>query len=284
MANRDMNREETRGTTRTSAELARLSDLDDYKVAEGDPDIRKWDVRAPDGTKLGKVHDLIVDTREMKVRYIDAELDHKAIGTDKDRHTLIPIGTARLNDHDDDVIISQIPSHGFSSAPVYDHGRIQPEDETAILGAYGGSANRDQLLGDRHFWGARRTGRESDAYFTRSEEELSIDTRQRKAGEVEVRKDVETRHVSERVPVMKEEVIVERRPATGATAKPGIGKDEIRVPVMEEEVEVRKRAVPKEEVVIRKEARRDEKVVEADLKRERIDVESKPNPESRDRR
>lgn len=59
----------------TAGDLARLRDLRDFKVAEGDPDVRGWPVHASDGHRIGQVHDLLVDTAAMKVRYLDVEID-----------------------------------------------------------------------------------------------------------------------------------------------------------------------------------------------------------------
>jgi len=95
-------------------------------------------------------------------------------------------------------------------------------------------------------------------------------------GAVNVSKHVETEHVKKAVPVTREAVTVERRPITGDAARSGnarIEADEIRVPVMEEEVVAGKRAVAKEEVVIHKDVIEEEKIVEADLRKERIDVD-----------
>ena len=51
------------------------------------------------------------------------------------------------------------------------------------------------------------------------------------------------------------------------------GGEIVRVPVVEEELVVERRPVVKEVVVIRKRAMRDERVVSADLRRERIEVD-----------
>lgn len=95
-----------------------------------------------------------------------------------------------------------------------------------------------------------------------------------KESEVTVSKHVDTEHVRKDVPITRDEVTVERRPARpGMSTKPTIADDEIRVPVMSEEVVVEKRAGPMEEIVIERHAKHDTKTVEADLKRERVDVE-----------
>jgi hypothetical protein len=86
--------------------LVHLDDAGDLQVADGDPDIRGWDVRTADGEKIGKVKDLIVDTGLMKVRYIEASIDKEVLNASDDRHVLIPVGSARLDDDEDDVYLS----------------------------------------------------------------------------------------------------------------------------------------------------------------------------------
>jgi photosynthetic reaction center H subunit len=160
-----------------SHRLDRLSDLDDYKVADGDPDIRGWDVKTPDGRKVGKVDELVVDTSEMRVRYMDVKVDKKVLGADDDGHVLVPIGTARLNDDEDDVLIDRLPASGFA-AGTHERGRpITREHETALRSTYGDSRYAgsdddfyaDELYDDRRFWGARRKGREDSGYIARNE-------------------------------------------------------------------------------------------------------------------
>jgi uncharacterized protein (TIGR02271 family) len=107
----------------------------------------------------------------------------------------------------------------------------------------------------------------------RSEEELRAGTREREAGTLNVRKRVRTDREQLRVPTRHEEVHVERVPVDEEGTGAEIGDDEISVPVVEEEVVVDKRPVVKEEVRVRKEAVEDEEVVEEDVRREEVDVE-----------
>lgn len=286
--------------------LRSLNDLNDFKVVDGEPDIRGWDVVSLDSRKAGEVHDLLVDTAAMKVRYLDVELDRDVAGV-KDRHVLVPIGMAQLDDDSDNVRLAQLSAAQLAAMPAYEHGSLTRERERDLLGRFGtmgagataglvgGSSPRrgDQdFYGQSHFddAGLRRrgardisaagaAGKDRDTsgesrYITRSEEELAIDKRARQAGEVDVRKTVETERVSKTVPVTREEVTVERRPVTGdMRADADIGEDAIRVPIMEEEVVVEKRVVPKEELVIKKHAVKDEKTIEADVRKERVDVD-----------
>src|SRR5919202_6130487 len=87
--------------------LVPLSDAKDLKVAEGNPDVRGWDVLASDGTEVGEVEDLLVDPAALKARYLIVELDDQIAG-EEDRRVLIPVGAARLNDDDDTVLVEGV--------------------------------------------------------------------------------------------------------------------------------------------------------------------------------
>lgn len=115
-----------------------------------------------------------------------------------------------------------------------------------------------------------------DAHITLSEEELRVGKRQVQAGEVGLRKTVETEHVSKTVPLMHEEVVIERHPVNAANADAAnveIGDKDIRIPLTAEEAVVEKRVVGKEEVVVKKHAVEETKQVEADLRKERLDID-----------
>jgi uncharacterized protein (TIGR02271 family) len=109
-----------------------------------------------------------------------------------------------------------------------------------------------------------------------SEEELEARKRVREAGEVAVRKEVITEHRQLDVPVTREEVHVERVPATASSSAPREGtfeQEELRVPVREEDVEVTKRPRVREEVRVSKTARQEERRVEGDVRREEARIE-----------
>ncbi len=136
--------------------------------------------------------------------------------------------------------------------------------------------NRDDRLNenDPTLRAHDRTLREDEARLTLSEEELAVGKRQVEAGEVGLRKTVETEHVAQSVPVTRDEVTIERRPITDAhLGDARISEEEIRVPVSREEVVAEKRVVPKEELVVRKHTVQGEQYVEADLRHERVEVD-----------
>jgi uncharacterized protein (TIGR02271 family) len=267
----------------TADRIIPLDELNDFQVAEGDPDVRGWEVLSSDGRKIGEVDNLLVDTAAMKVRYLDVDIDDDLLEGKADRHILVPIGYARLDEDDDRIFVDALDSTSLRQIPEYRHEALTREYETNLQSHFGtgrttgGTADQDFYAGeaysDDRFYGSRRQGADEQR-VTRSEEQLAIGRREQKTGEVAVDKRVETEHVREEVPLRHEEVTVERRPVEGGMgANARIGEDEeIRVPVTEEELVVEKRAVPKEEIVVRKRENIETETVEADLRKERIDV------------
>jgi len=105
------------------------------------------------------------------------------------------------------------------------------------------------------------------------EEELHVTKRPVKKGEVEVRKEVvtEQRHIT--VPVEREEVVIERRPAGGRAAAGDLHAEQIRIPVSEEEVEVHKEAKVREEVTVGKRKVTGTETVGGTVRKEELRVE-----------
>lgn len=76
---------------RDARRLVPLRELDDYKVAEGEPDIRGWDVYTATGREIGDIEDLLVDVEMGEVVMVDIDLKRD------DRHTLAPIKAAWID-------------------------------------------------------------------------------------------------------------------------------------------------------------------------------------------
>jgi len=107
------------------------------------------------------------------------------------------------------------------------------------------------------------------------EEELHVHKQPVETGEARVHKEVVTEQRTINVPVEREEVVVERRPATGKTpAGSDIGQsEEIRIPVMEEQVQVEKQPVVKEEVTVGKRRVQDTQHVEGTVRKEEVRID-----------
>jgi uncharacterized protein (TIGR02271 family) len=244
-----MQNEEQRGE-----QYARISELGDYRVSEEDPDPRGWSVVGRDGTAIGRVEDLIVDTDAMKVRYLDvAVTGAAAAGGSRAR---IPASRVDLEPQQRTVITD-----------------LSQAELSAFIGTERSAADtRTYAQGTSTSAADMRTDASDAERITRAEEELRVGTRQVQAGEVVVGKHVETERVTTPVQRRVEHVRIERRPVNDATGSAELREGEIRVPVMEEEVIVEKRPVVKEEIVVSREVATETEQVEADVRRERVDI------------
>lgn len=115
--------------------LMPLNDLEDFKVAKDNLDVRGWEVLGADGRRLGVVSDLIVDEALMKVRYLDVELDSDLVTNNDDHHILVPIGSARLQEDGDKVYVNHLDQITLPRFPLYPGGGVVPEYERLIRDA-----------------------------------------------------------------------------------------------------------------------------------------------------
>jgi sporulation protein YlmC with PRC-barrel domain len=146
-----------------SSRIVPLDEAADFRVAEGEPDIRGWDVLAADGRCVGRVENLLVDPSAMKVRYLDVEIDDDLLDTDRDRHVLIPIGYARLDRDENRIMVDQLNSSDVGVLPEYRSEPITRDYETTVRSSWDrgfestGSPDSDfydsLLYDDRRFYG-----------------------------------------------------------------------------------------------------------------------------------
>jgi photosynthetic reaction center H subunit len=143
-----------------------LDQLSDYRVAEGNPDVRGWEVLDANGRRIGEVDNLLIDTAAMKVRYLDVDLAEDVAGEDRDRHILVPIGYARLDEAEDHVFVDSLDREQLRAMPVYDHTPLTRDYETSVRRRFdqtytGTSPERDFYASDLYdadrFYGSRRT-------------------------------------------------------------------------------------------------------------------------------
>jgi len=105
------------------------------------------------------------------------------------------------------------------------------------------------------------------------EEKLRVTKTPVETGDVRVRKEIHTDHKTITVPVEREEVVIERRPASGHTTG-DVRAEEIRIPTKEEKVHVSKETVVKEEVRVAKRKVQGTEQVTDDVRREELVVET----------
>ena len=237
--------------------------------------------------RIGPLSDLFVDEND------DPEYVGVETGLPANRSVLVPAEAITVDDRLRRMVVSH-PRSLVESAPSLGHeDEVTPEFERRVRVHYGLDAEERTGSGALYTGAAEPTEvrsadpapdmsghEEDDVRVRRSEEEISVETREREAGEMRVRKRVRTERERLTVPKKHVEVTVERVPVEGAVPEgdeaataPQIGEEEIVVPVVEEEIVVEKRPVVKEEIHIRKQVVEDVEVVEEEVRKEEIEID-----------
>jgi sporulation protein YlmC with PRC-barrel domain len=79
--------------------LISIDDLDGYTIADGEPDIRGWDVRTLNGREIGEIEDLLVDPDRGEVVMLEVELRDGGV------HAEVPIRSVQLDRSNKSVIV-----------------------------------------------------------------------------------------------------------------------------------------------------------------------------------
>ncbi|MGH9723378.1 MAG: PRC-barrel domain-containing protein [Bryobacteraceae bacterium] len=134
LSDRGDHREEEYGGFRR---LSRLTDLNDYRVAEGDTDPRGWDVITGDGHRIGNCTELIVDTQMLEATYLDTDIDEKKLNLEAvDRHILVPIEAARLDRARRNIVVDGLFLKDVGTVPLYSGLPLTSDSEDQIHAAY----------------------------------------------------------------------------------------------------------------------------------------------------
>jgi sporulation protein YlmC with PRC-barrel domain len=195
--------------------IAPLSELDDFEVAEGYPDIRGWRVASADGQEVGKVHDLLIDVDQMRTRYLEVRLTKQLAAAPGDRDVLVPIGTAQVGEGKE-VVRVPLTAERFGLLPLYERGRLTRTHElevrrhfslgeaaaAATTGAVAGAATRgfydDDGYDDRRFFGKRRRTREEEEIAARRVDAERADAARLDAERLERERDLRDRELRDR--------------------------------------------------------------------------------------
>lgn len=148
-----------------------------------------------------------------------------------------------------------------------------------VVSVHGDRAADASAVYTRHGGYDRSTANAAGRTIQVKEEQLRAN-KDVERGEVNVRKEVHTEQKQITVPVEREEVVIERRPASGH-ATGDMKPEQIRIPTKEEHVRVEKEAVVKEEVAVGKRKVQDTQTVSGEVKKEEIVVETEGNAKVR---
>jgi PRC-barrel domain len=119
-------------------ELIHLSDLDGYAIEDPAPDLRSWPVKLRDGGTLGIVDDLIVDTDELIVKYLEVKLGREFKHADENEWVLLPMRATHLDLEHEAVVVDRLPASGMGKAPRSRRGntpRLSPTTAEALFAA-----------------------------------------------------------------------------------------------------------------------------------------------------
>ena len=193
---------------REGMRLVPLKELDGYTLADGEPDIRGWEVQTVSGRKIGEVDDLLVETASGEVVLLDVDLDGtrqrtlapaRAVQLLRDRRVVL-IDSTELRDAE------QLPTLARTGEVTADEMRVFRDNYAQIYGTRGFHAGRDYEIQRREQ--SLRFGHEDREPVDQRDERVT----QPRSGDGAVRfprGDEEI--VVDRRPVVMEEVVVRRR-------------------------------------------------------------------------
>ncbi len=126
-----------------------------------------------------------------------------------------------------------------------------------------------------------RPGADTAAELVRHEEEFHIGKEVRELGAVHARKRVETEEVEELVPRQTEYADIELLTPQGEDSGEieTLPDGSVSVPIFEEQLVVTKRLVVRERVIVRKHTVTEDERVEAELRKERVEIDAKGDVE-----
>ena len=219
---------------REDVHLVPLKELGDWGVAEGEPDIRGWELRTLGGRVIGKIDDLLVDTNDGEVVMVDVDI------AGSDRHTIAPLRAAQI-DREERVVRIDSADLKEEELPTIarrdvsdDEARQFDEQYRKSYGTRGFADDRNYVVrgGDHDIHFTRRAEREAAGAreaVRRDWEEGQRQARERQ-GEGERRAAKYPAPGEERVveqrPVVVEEVVVRRRVVDERAAADAAGRAE----------------------------------------------------------
>lgn len=247
--------------------------------AQGMTEAYDWENRevvGSEGEKIGKVDQVYLDEQTGQPEWLSVNTGMFGL-----KSSFVPLQGATP---DGESVRVAYTKDQVSDAPgIKPDEELSGEEEQELWGHYGldyGSTSNGET--EDGTVGRDVSGPETDDAMTRSEEEVSIGTRERESGRVRLRKYVVTEDVTKTVPVRKEKAVLEREPITeanvgDATSGPDISDEEHEVVLSEEEVVVGKQTVAKERVRLGKETETEERQVTEQVRKEQIETDGLDN-------
>lgn len=267
-------------------------------------DIKGMDVYSQEtNEKIGTLSDILVDEQGRFI-YLVVDLGVWIFG----KKVLLPVGRSRIDYQANCIYAIALTRAQAEALPEYQERRALDYDyEEQVRGVYRTQQAAHDATEKAAMKGASASKRSNPTYnrdtytyqqepslyelndrdhntFKLYQERLIANKNRVKTGEVVVGKRVETETASVSVPIEKERVVIERTtPAdAGTPVSPGnvdFTEGEVaRMEIYKETPDIRKEAVVREEVNIRKEVQRETVDASETLRREKLDVKTEGHP------
>ncbi|WP_105032047.1 YsnF/AvaK domain-containing protein [Arthrobacter ruber] len=246
------------------------------------------------GSKIGSVGQVYLDDQTQDPSWVTVKTG--LFGTSE---SFAPLQGANVNGND--VTIGYTKDQVKDAPRIESDGDLSPEEEDRLYRHYGLSGHTgttgntgtttnagtsgyesgfqagDERIDRKDTVGHDTSGPTTDDAMTRSEEQLHVGTERREVGKARLRKYVVTENVTKTVPVMHEEVRIEREPITNANRGdaldgPAISEEEHEVILHAERPVVEKEAVAVERVRLDKETITEQETVTSDVRKEKIEL------------
>jgi uncharacterized protein (TIGR02271 family) len=256
-------------------------------------DITSWrgqKLVSQDGDKIGTIDEIYIDEQTGEPEWLAV-----STGLFGSRVSFVPLAEAQRDG--DEIRVPYSKDQVKDSPNAEADGALSQDEESRLYRHYGlgysegrsdsglpegegrgGVTGAGAGIREGGTTGRDVSGPETDDAMTRSEEELSVGTREVETGRARLRKYVVTENVTKTVPVQREEVRVEREPITDANRDAALSggditEEEHEVTLRAEEPVVEKRTVPKERVRLDTDTVTDEQQVTDEVRKERIETE-----------
>jgi uncharacterized protein (TIGR02271 family) len=193
------------------------------------------------------------------------------------KNHVVPVGNTMVNDRQR-IARLPYPEEKIKDAPSFDPDvDLTDADERQIYGYYG--VQQPQYRGveakpEKPAAPAREVTGKEGATMQLSEEQLKVGKREVAAGGVRLRKVVRTETVNQPIELKREEIVVERVPASGKTpGQPTFEGEDVFIPLHREEAIIEKEAHVREEVRVSKTAETERETVKGEVRKEDVEIE-----------
>jgi|SRR5579862_2913302 len=269
--------ERSRGKSTLAWEDARSAAQAAWGKASGNNErLVGYEVQDSSGNKIGTVHNLWIEYTG-EPAFFGVKTGWLGMG----KNHVVPVHTAQVNDRQR-IVRLPFSEDKIKEAPVFDADLDLSDTNQQEIDRYyglqqpqsGGQTQRQQPQQQR------QTGQEKEsATIQLSEEQVRVGKREVSAGGIRLRKVIRTETVQQPVELKREEIVVERVPASGSQpAKSSFEAQDVFIALRREEPVVQKDARVKEEVRVSKQTQTEERQVSESVRKEDVEIEGTEKP------